>query len=88
MKVSKRFVLREIAGSYVIVPVGDDVVDFSSMITVNETGAYLWNELQNDVTIDELCEKLLAEYEGVTTAEAKADIVNFVSVLKENGILE
>ena len=43
MKIREGFILKEIAGSYVVVPVGDDLVDFSLMITINETGAFLWN---------------------------------------------
>ena len=43
MKIKEGFILKEIAGSYVVVPVGDDLVDFSLMITTNETGAFLFN---------------------------------------------
>lgn len=41
MKVDKEFVLREIAGDYVIIPIGRTVLSFNGLITVNEIGAFL-----------------------------------------------
>jgi len=88
MKISQGFILREIAGSYVVVPVGKNLVDFTSVITTNETGAFLWNNLQNETTLEELCQKLMAEYEGITKDEALRDITEFTNALKEKNILE
>ena len=88
MKIKDGFVLKEIAGSYVVVPVGQNLVDFSSMITTNETGAFLWQELQNGADKEELLKKIMAEYEGVSEEEVIADIDEFISSLKENNILE
>ena len=42
MKIQKEFVLREIAGDYVIIPTGKTVLTFNGLITVNEVGAELW----------------------------------------------
>jgi len=88
MKIRNGFILKEIAGNHVVVPVGEDLVDFSSMITTNETGAFLWEKLKNDVTTEELCESIMAEYAGVTREDALSDIEEFVKVLKEKNILE
>ena len=88
MKIKEGFILREIAGSFVVVPVGQNLVDFSSMITLNETGAFLWNALSEEASEEQLCEKLLSEYEGVIREEALSDIRDFVKVLNEKNILE
>ena len=88
MKIKEGFILKEIAGSYVVVPVGDDLVDFSLMITTNETGAFLWNCLSEDKTEDELVSLLLKEYEGADEATLAEDVSEFVSLLKENKVLE
>ena len=88
MKIKSGFMLKEIAGSFVVVPVGQDLVDFSSMVTINETGAFLWKILENGSTPEEMCTKLLAEYEGIQRKEALADIDEFVNALKKNNILE
>ena len=88
MKLKEGFILREIAGSFVVVPVGQNLVDFSSMITLNETGAFLWNCLSDGATQEELCQKLLSEYEGVTKEDALCDIKEFIEILNEKNILE
>ena len=46
MRIKKKFVLREIAGEYVLVPVGEAARELNGIVTVNELGAFLWNLLQ------------------------------------------
>lgn len=87
MKVDKEFVLREIAGDYVIIPIGRTVLSFNGLITVNEIGAFLWNLLQEDVTKEELVAKVLNEYE-VDEETAREDIQEFLDTLVSGGILE
>lgn len=41
MKISKEFILREIAGEYILVPVGKTALTFNGLVTVNEVGAHL-----------------------------------------------
>lgn len=88
MKIKKGFLLKEIAGSFVVVPVGEDLVDFSLMITINETGAFLWNCLAEDKTDEQLVELLKSEYEGATDEQLASDVAEFVALLKENNIVE
>lgn len=88
MKIKEGFILKEIAGSFVVVPVGDDLVDFTLMITTNETGAFLWNCLSDDRSEQELVDMLKAEYEGADDAQLAADVAEFVSLLKENNVVE
>ena len=85
MKINDGFSLRKVADSYVIIPVGDNLVDFSAMITINETGAFLW-ELKEDTTSDALTDALCAEYD-VTAEEAASDVADFVKVLKDKKVL-
>lgn len=87
MKVDKEFVLREIAGDYVIIPIGRTVLSFNGLITVNEIGAFLWNLLQEDVTREDLVAKVLDEYE-VDEETAREDIQEFLDTLVSGGILE
>ena len=88
MKIKEGFVLKEIAGSFVVVPVGNELVDLSAMITLNETGAFLWSLLENDVDMDYMCEQVMKEYEGAPADEVRNDISEFVTTLKERNILE
>ena len=86
MKVDKEFILREIAGEYVIIPTGNTVLSFNGLISVNEVGAFLWNMLQKDVTVDELVTGVLEEYD-VDEETAREDIQAFLDVLVEGDIL-
>lgn len=86
MKVDKEFVLREIASDYIIIPTGKTVLDFNGLITVNEVGVSLWNMLQNEVTLDELVEGILDEYD-VEESVARKDIEEFLDRLAEGGVL-
>mgnify|MGYP002238746771 CR=1 FL=1 len=52
MRVDDGFVLREIAGDYVIIPTGKTVLDFNGMITVNEVGVSIWKMLQEETTFE------------------------------------
>lgn len=87
MKISKEFVLREIAGVYVIVPTGEAAFRFQGLITVNDTGAFLWNKLQEgEKTEADLTDALCNEYETDRT-EAAGDVAEFLRTLREHNIL-
>ena len=86
MKLEKEFVLREIAGDYVIIPVGKTVIEFNGLITVNEVGVSSWNMLQNEVTFDQIVQGILNEYE-VEESVAREDIREFLDQLIDGGIL-
>ena len=87
MKVQKEFVLREIAGDYVIIPTGKTVLSFNGLITVNEVGADLWKMLQSEVTFDDLLHGLLESYD-VDEETAREDIQEFLDTLIEGGVLD
>lgn len=86
MRIEKEFILREIAGDYIIIPTGSTVLEFNGLLTVNEVGVTLWNLLQKEVSMEDLVEAVVAEYE-VEEAVAREDIQKFLDTLTENGIL-
>lgn len=83
---NKEFVLREIAGDYIIIPTGKTVLEFNGLITVNEVGVSLWNMLQNEITLDGLVQGILDEYD-VEEEVAREDIQEFLDTLASGGIL-
>ncbi|MBQ4515505.1 MAG: PqqD family protein [Clostridia bacterium] len=87
MKLKDGFLLKEIAGSWVVVPVGEQVVDFQMMITLNETGAFLWEKLKTETTKEELLDALLSEYD-VEKSVAETDVDEFLKILSEKELLE
>lgn len=86
MKIDDTFVLRQIAGDYVILPTGKTTLNFNGMITVNEQGAFLWKLLQQETTTDALVAAILEEYE-TDEATARADVEDFLEVLRQFRII-
>lgn len=88
MRQKKGFKLRKICGENIIVAEGIENVDFSKIISMNESSAYLWEHTQNsDFTVDDLCHLLLDEYE-VDEKTAHADAEAVIEKWKEIGIIE
>lgn len=88
MKIKDGFVLKNVANSYIVVPLGSRVVDFSSIIKLNDTGAFLWNILsENNVSADYLLDRIIDEYD-VDFDTAHADINRFIIKLKDTDLLE
>lgn len=85
MKLKDGFVLRNVAGETVVLPVGEDL-NLNMMITLNETGRFLWEQLQKETEELELVSALLKEYD-VDEATAKAAVHAFVKKLNDNGFL-
>lgn len=85
MKLKDGFILREVAGEFVVIPSGDDL-DLNTMITLNETGAFLWKQLEQECTEDSLVAALLAEYD-VEESAARTHAAAFVNKLKEHDFL-
>ena len=87
MKIKKGFTVRNIAGSDIVVPVGNAEKIFNGMITLNESGAFFWNALLKDTTVDEVVKKVTSEYD-VDEERAKADVEKFIDQLRENNLIE
>lgn len=87
LKIKNDFILKKIAGSYVVIPVRQQAVDFSGIIKLSETGAFLWQLLETGAERDELVEKLVESY-LVDEATASADVDRFIKKLSEVGLLE
>lgn len=86
MKLKYDFEVREIMGEYVIVPLGEGALQFAGMISTSETGALLVETLKNDVTRQELLDRVLSEYE-IDEASAAADLDMFLKQLREFNLL-
>ena len=87
MKIKKDYVLQEVAGSWVVLPVGSAAVDFSGMLTLNETGVTLWKALEEGGDVQTIAQALTREYD-VTMEQALQDASAFVEKLKTVGCLE
>ena len=87
MKIKDGFILREVAGNFIVVAVGNAVKDFNGVITLNEVGAFLWKKLEVGATEEDLVDALLSEYE-VEKDVAEADVKKFVDKLVGAGLVK
>lgn len=85
MKIKDGYLLKEIAGSFVVVPVG--AIDFDGVITLNETGAYIWKCLEKETNEDGLVSSLLSEYE-IDPALARRDVAAFLTLLRKENLID
>lgn len=86
MKLKKGFVLRQVGGQTVVLPSGTEL-DLNMMITLNDTGMFLWKKLEKGAEFQELVTALCSEFE-VEEEQAKAGASVFVENLKSYGFLE
>ena len=85
MKLKEGFLLREIAGEIVVLPTGDDL-DLNMMITLNETGRFLWERLEQGAEIEELVSAVLKEYD-IDEADARMHVTKFLEKIDGFGFL-
>ena len=88
MKTKKGFNLRQVCGENVIVAEGAENIDFSSIISMNESSAYLWNNIQGkEFDKNDLVELLTQEYD-VDADTAARDVEALVAQWLKAGIIE
>lgn len=87
MKIKEGYILRQVLENFIVVAVGDAALDFNGVISLNETGAFLWGILEKGATEDELLSALTKEYE-IDDETAKSDISAFLQKLQDAEILK
>lgn len=87
MKIKDGYMLRDVAGNHVVVPMGREAVDFNGMISLNDTGAFLWKLMEEECTRDQLVAAILEEYDA-TKEQAEQGVDRFIQKVMENGFAE
>lgn len=87
MKIKNGFTAHSIGSEHIVVPVGELASEISAVIRLNSSGKLLWDNMQEDFSIDSLTAVLLEHYE-VDEATAKSTVEAFLQTLKDGNILE
>ncbi len=88
MRLNGKYRLRKVGGTYIVVKLGGgQSVNFSRLITVNDTGAFIFKQLENEITMEELVSAIMGEYE-IDEAGAREAAETYVAKLEELGIAE
>ena len=86
MKIKEGYILQQVAGQNIVLPIDGDI-DMNAMIKLNETGAFIWEQMQSETDEDAITAALLAEY-NVDENTARSCVQRFVAKLKDNGFIE
>lgn len=87
MKIKEGFMLRNVADNYIVVPVGKASLEFKGLINLNGVGAFIWECLEKETTIEEVIDKVIQEY-GIDSELAARDVNNFIKKLVEAKLLD
>jgi hypothetical protein len=81
-KIKSGFVTREVGHELVLVPLTGNVAQMNELFTMNETGKFIWENIDDNTTIDELSEKMVEAFE-VSPEIARRDIVGFLEKMSD-----
>ena len=87
MKIKKGFVLRNVVDEYIVMPTGDNIAKFEGAVVLNEVSAFVFKQLENSVSRDDLLAALLNEFE-VDEATAAADLDALLRQFTDLGLME
>lgn len=85
MKIKDGFILRVVAKQNVVLPAEGDL-ELSQMMVINSTGKFLWEQLQQEITKEELVRRVLDRYD-IDEKTASTCVDQFVGKLERNGFL-
>lgn len=88
MKIKKGFELRKICGENIIIAHGMENIDFTKVISLNESAAFIWQQVEGkDFTEADMVKILLDEYE-VEEPQAQADVKALAESWQQAGLVE
>ena len=78
IKTKKNYVLQTIGEEYMVIPVGTAAEQFRGMLTLNESAAFYWRELEKGTTFDSLAALAMERFEDADEETVKRDIMDFL----------
>ena len=86
MKIREGYTLRSIVNSWIVIPTGSNVADFTEMLKLNDSAAQIWKMLESDVEQGDLVSMLMSEY-GIDQATASVDVEDILNTFKGKGLI-
>lgn len=74
---STTIVTRKTGNEYVLVPITNNIADMNSVYTLNETGAFIWEQIDGKRNVEEIISALIAEYD-IDKQNAESDVFSFI----------
>lgn len=87
MKIRDGFVLRNVVDEYIVMPTGENIAKFEGAVVLNEVSAFVFRQLENAVSRDDLLTAIVNEFD-VDEATAAADLDELLAQFGKMGLLE
>ena len=79
MKIKNGFVLRNVVDEFIVMPTGDNIAKFDGAVVLNEVSAFVFKQLENAISREDLLEAMLAEYDIARETAEKAEWNYFIT---------
>lgn len=86
MKRKDNSIIKKIGNAYMILPLSDHNISVDVVLRTNEVGALIYNELENEATLDDIVSKIMSEY-SVEKEKCESDVLSFINQMKEKGLI-
>ena len=87
MKIKGEFLMRELVGEILLVPVGQTALQFNGMITLNPVSAQIWRSLEQGAPYEEILRGILDQFD-VAEDTARQDLDRFLEEMRGRDLLE
>lgn len=87
MQIKEGFILRSIGDEHMVLPTGDKIAKFGGAVVLNDTAAYIFEQLKQPVSAEDLLSLMLSEFD-TDEASAKSDLAELLDQFREMGILD
>lgn len=87
MRAKDGYMTRQMGDSYIVVAVDDIEDEFDGLITLNNSGLFIWEQLQNDITYDNLLNSIVERYDAPVEI-IKADLDRFLITAEKANLIE
>jgi methyltransferase-like protein len=84
---SPSIVTRKTGNEYVLVPVTNNIADMTSVYTLNETGAFIWELIDGKKSVEEIIEAVIDKYD-VDREKATKDVFSLIDDMKNYLIIQ
>lgn len=87
MKIKDGFIMKDVAGSKVVLPLGERQTEIRGIITFNDIGAEVFNMLDGTNSVEEIIAKIVKDYDAPYET-VKSDVEKLIEKMRENGLVE
>lgn len=87
MKIKDGFILKDVAGSKIVIATGSAKLDFNGVITFNSVGAEIFTMLDGTKSVEEIISHIAAQY-GVSEDTVKTDVHKLIDKMRMHNLIE